>query len=93
MFYSPTHGPIENVTSVNKISDNDDGSYKAEVIFSVDGNIYTATIPDMKSYDLGEDGVLGYDSKYDVIKNAGVASHPNNEGHKLIALRFISEMF
>lgn len=92
VFYSPTHGPIENVTSVNKISDNDDGSYKAEVIFSVNSNSYTATIPDMKSYHL-EDGVLVYDSKYDVIKNAGVASHPNNEGHKLIALRFISEMF
>ena len=47
----------------------------------------------MKFHEIKSNGDLSYDSKYDVIKNAGVASHPNSAGHKLIAQKFINNMF
>ena len=60
------------------------------VTFTVGGISYNSTI-EVSSYNLNS-GVLTYTSEYMIIDSAGVASHPSDPGHRLIANRFLYEM-
>lgn len=57
------------------------------VNFTVSSTSYTSTL-DVTSYSLSGD-VLTYTGDYEIISSAGVASHPNDEGFRRIANRFI----
>lgn len=60
------------------------------VTFTVGPNTYITNL-DVYSYSLNS-GMLTYSSEYEIISNPGVASHPNDEGFRLIANRFLYQM-
>lgn len=57
------------------------------VTFTVSSDTYTVTL-DVDSYVLNVD-VLTYTGDFRIISSAGVASHPNDEGFRLIANKFL----
>lgn len=60
------------------------------VNFVVSGNTYVTTL-DIANYSLGGD-TLTYTSEYEIISSSGVASHPSDEGFRLIANKFLYYM-
>jgi len=60
------------------------------VNFTVDGNPYASTL-DVTSYSLAST-TLTYSGLYEIVSNGGVASHPSDEGFRLIANRFLYQM-
>lgn len=51
---------------------------------------YTSTL-EVTTYSLNS-GTLTYTGDYEIIKDSGVASHPNDEGFRLISNKFLYEM-
>ena len=76
---------VNNVTNVIKNNDTN-----ITVSFMVSGTEYTTTI-DVESWSM-VDATLTYTSEYSFITNAGVASHPGDEGFRRIANKFLYEM-
>jgi len=60
------------------------------VTFTVGASSYNSRIT-VNSYSLAS-GTLTYNSEYEIISSAGVASHPGDEGFRLIANKFLYEM-
>ena len=76
---------LDNVTNV--VSNN---STNITVTFTVGSITYSSTL-DVFSHSLNS-GALTYFSEYEIINNPGVASHPNDEGFRLIANRFLYQL-
>lgn len=76
---------LENATNVVVNSANN-----ITVTFTVGADTYNTTI-DVASHSLSS-STLTYSSDYEIISSAGVASHPNDEGFRLIANRLLYEM-
>ena len=60
------------------------------VTFSVGSKTYNTTL-EVSSHSLNS-GTLAYSSEYEIISDPGVASHPNDNGFRLIANRFLYKM-
>lgn len=62
------------------------------ITFVINSNTYLSTI-DVTSYSLNNTTqVLTYTGEYEIISSGGVASHPNDNGFRLISNRFLYEM-
>lgn len=79
---------LTGVTNVTENSENG-GLKNITVTFTVGSISYNSTL-DVSSYSLNGT-TLTYNSEYEIISSTGVASHPNDEGFRRIANRFLFE--
>jgi|GEM_PF-1355906 len=68
----------------------ENSSTNITVTFTVGSDSYNSTL-DISSYSL-DAGTLTYSGEYIIISNPGIAAHPNDEGFRLIANRFLYQM-
>ena len=73
----------------NVVSVVENTSTNITVTFTVSSDTYVTTV-DVDSYTLNVD-VLTYTGNFRIISSAGVASHPNDEGFRLISNKFLYE--